>query len=410
MDTSQNIGLSEERLGRIAPAVRRHIGPEKLSGAVTLVARHGRIAHLESHGFAERETERPMAPDSIFRIYSMTKPITMVAVLTLFEQGVLRLTDPVSRFLPAFADLKVVRDEKSDRVELVDLERPVTIRHLLTHTAGLTYHYGENGVVEQMYRESQLFADDPLGTLVDHLATMPLAFQPGTQWRYSVAHDVAARVVEVATGMAFGEYLDLAIFRALRMGDTGFYVPAGKLDRLTAEYGLADIREPDMTSSTWSAVGVQDPVPHRLRRPGDGPESRPNELYRGGHGLVSTAEDYYRFCQMLLNGGRLDGRRILSRKTVELMTSNHLSTSQIPPDWADPGIGFGLGVRVSMDPAQSQMLGTVGEHGWSGAAGTYYWVDPQEQFIGIFMSQFQPGGYFPASADFRTAAYQAIDD
>jgi CubicO group peptidase (beta-lactamase class C family) len=223
-----------------------------------------------------------------------------------------------------------------------------------------------------------------------------------------VAHDVVARVVEVAGGEPFGDYLRRAVFDPLDMRDTGFYVPEEQLGRFTAEYGYGDVLESDMTST--KLAGGEAPQARLLRGPKDGLESSFHDVHRGGHGLVSTASDYFRFAQMLLNGGRLDGVRILSRKTVELMTSSHLTPEQLGPDWVDPGAGYGLGVRVATNPAGSGMLGSVGEHGWGGAAGTYYWVDPVERFIGVFMMQFQPGGAFPAAGDFRVAAYQAIDD
>jgi len=408
MVRAEDVGLSVERLSRIDGAVGRHLGPEKVAGAVTLVARHGQIAHLRAHGYADREAGRPMTTDAIFRLYSMTKPVTMVALLTLLEQGTVRLTDSVSAFIPTFAELQVVEDETVDEPTLVALAHPVTIWHLMTHTAGLTYHFSEHGLVERMYRSSRAFDPVPLPTFVDRIASMPLAFQPGSERRYSVAHDVIARVVEVASGQRFGDYLQTAIFDPLDMRDTGFYVPEDNLDRFTAEYGYADVLDSDMTST--KLAGGEQPRARLLRGPRDGLESSFHEVHRGGHGLVSTASDYFRFAQMLLNGGTLDGARVLSRKTVELMTSNHLTPEQLGPDWIDPGMGYGLGVRVSTNPARSWMLGSVGEHGWGGAAGTDYWVDPVERFIGVFMMQFQPGGAFPASGDFRVAAYQAIDD
>lgn len=405
MVDSTRIGMSAKRLGYIKPAVEQHLGEHKIPGAVALVARRGQIAYLQSFGLAERETGRSMTDDAIFRIYSMTKPITMVAVLTLFERGMLRLTDPVSRFIPEFGTVKVVADEKDPQSALVDVEQPMTIHHLMTHTSGLTYHFGENGCVEEMYRDAAIFAGMPLSELVVRIAKMPLAFQPGTMWRYSMAHDVAARIVEIVSGKSYGDFLRDELFGPLAMNDTGFEVPPSHLGRLTAEYGLGDIVDPEMTGSKLAQLDEKDPTPRLIRAPGD---DVPSE--RGGHGLFSSAGDYYTFCQMLLNGGRLGDKRILSRKTVELMTSSHVRPEQFPPDWLMPGAGFGLGVAVMLDPARAITLGTVGEHSWGGAAGTYYWIDPAEALIGVFMVQFQPGGYFQAGADFRTAVYQAIDD
>ena len=408
MTKPEDVGLSSSRIERIRPAIERYLGEEKIAGVVTLLARRGLVAHLESFGLAGREQGQPMQSDCIFRLCSMTKPVTVVALLILLEQGKVRLTDPVSRFIPEFAGLKVVEDESSSTPDLVNLERPVTIWHLLTHTAGLTYHTSEYGCVERMYREAEIFSEDPLSVFVGNLARMPLAFQPGTTWRYGVGHDVAARIVEIAGGKEYDAFLREYIFAPLGMSDTGFYVPEAGLPRLTSEYGYADWTEPRMTSTNW--MGGEAPESRLIRGPGNGLEAAQHNIFRGGHGLVSTAMDYFRFCQMLLSGGSFHGERVLSRKTVELMTANHLSPGQFPADWWDPGLGFGLGVRVSVDPARSQMLGTAGEHGWAGAAGTYYWIDPAEEFIGIIMFQFQPGDAFQLAGDFRTAAYQAIDD
>lgn len=410
MTVAQKAGMSAARLGRIRPAVEQHIGPEKLAGAMTFVARRGRVVHFEAYGQADREASRPMTPDTIVRLYSMTKPITMVALLALAEEGRVRLTDPVHRFIPEFQRLRVVEDETSPEPKLRDLARPVTVRDLMTHTSGLTYHFNENGAVDRMYREAGLFDEEPLSSFVERIASMPLAFQPGTAWRYSCGHDVVARIVEVASGKSYGDYLEERLFAPLRMVDTGFFVPEVKLGRLAAEYGLHDIRDPAMTGTKWTGLDGSSPRPRLLRGPHEGLEASPHGICRGGHGLLSTAEDYYRFCAMLLGGGALDGERILSRKTVELMTSNHLRPELLLPPWGMPGYGFGLGVAVMTDPAQAQRPGSVGEHEWGGAAGTSYWVDPAEELIGILMVQFQPGGSFGEAQDFRMAAYQAIDD
>ena len=408
-DLYTQAGMSSERIDAIGPAVERHLGNEKIAGVVTLLERKGVRVHFESYGQMEREKNKPMTKDAIFRIFSMTKPITAVALLTLLEQGLVRLTDPVSQFLPAFSRLKVYDGSGPDGMKLVDPEMEVTIRQLLTHTSGLTYHFTEFGPVERMYRTSEISKNKKLAAFVDDLLEMPLAFQPGTMWRYSYGLDVIARVVEIVSGKAFGDYLQESIFDPLGMTDTGFYVPSDKLDRFCAEYGFGHVLEPDMYyTKWWSDEGRLKP---RLIRAGDeGLEAKPHDIYRGGHGLVSTAEDYLKFCKMLLNGGELEGVRILGRKTVELMTANHLQGAQTPEDITGPGWGFGLGVRVLTDVGQCQTLGTAGEHGWSGAACTYYWIDPVEDFIGIYMAQFQPGSFFQSAADFRTAAYQAIVD
>jgi len=406
MITPEDVGVSAGRLARIAPVVERQIGPDKLAGAITLVARNNEVVHFECHGSSCRETGTDMRPDSIFRLYSMTKPITMVALLILLERGLVRLTDPVSAFIPEFAGLKVVRDESAKKLELVSLAQPVTVWHLMTHTSGMTYPTVDGGPVEDMCGDLTPFEFRPLQELIQNLTTIPLAFQPGTSWRYSFAHDVCARIVEIASGRDYSQYLKEELLGPLGMVDTDFFVPPKKRDRFTTEYGFTDILDRNQPLRSTFADGKQ----RRLRGPEEGLEASSHEIYRGGHGLVSTTMDYYRFCAMLLNNGAFGGERILSRKTVELMTAVHVAPDLLPgPDLWDPGDAFGLGVRVSVDPAKSRTLGSPGEHGWDGAAGTYYWIDPRERMIGIFMTQLQ-GGEIPAALDFKTAAYQSIAD
>jgi len=358
----------------------------------------------------DRELSKPMRTDAIFRLFSMTKPITSVALLILLEHGLVRLAQPASDFLPAFGNLKVYDGEDKGDIKLADLTRPVTIHDLLTHTSGLTLPLWEYGPVEQMYRDAKgPPATIALGEFTDKILELPLAFQPGTKWRYSVGHDMIARIVEIVSGKTYGDYLKQNIFDPLGMDDTGFYVPEDKLDRYCAEYGLADLSDPDVTFSIW--LGDEGRLnPHLLRAANEGLEAKSHQIYRGGTGLVSTAPDYLRFCQMLLNGGEYERVRILGRKTVELMTTNNLTDSQFPGDILGPAWGWGLGVRVRLDLGCAQQLGSVGEHGWGGAAGTEYWIDPREQLIGIYMKQFQPGDYFMDYVKFRNAAYQAIVD
>ena len=407
MKTPAKQGMSLERLERIAPAIQQHLGDEKIAGAITLLCRRDEVVHFQCHGLMDRERSLPMRPDAIFRIFSMTKPITVVALLTLLEKGLIRLNHPASRFLPAFDDLKVIKINNDGASNYVELSRPVTLRDLLTHTSGLFYHYHEHGPVEQIYRDRKVFSVKPLRRFIDDLLELPLALQPGTKWRYSAGLDVIARIVEIVSGISFGAYLEETIIEPLGMVDTDFFVPENKIDRYCAEYGFGDVVDPDMTTTRW--WGDEGRLkPHLIRTPDQGLESKPHKIHRGCHGLVSTAGDYLRFCRMLLNGGELEGVQILGRKTIELMTTNHLTENQLPVELLGPGWGFGLGVRVLTDLGQAQILGSPGEHGWGGAAGTYYWIDPKEELIGIYMIQFQPGGYHMSSIDFRTAAYQAI--
>lgn len=410
----EQVGISSERLTRVDTAVNKYISPDKLAGVVTLLARHGEIVQHQAYGLAERENEQPMRLDTIFRIYSMTKPITTVALLMLYEQGLFQLADPVFKFIPAFADLKVYVSGRGDDMQLEALKRPVTIHDLLTHTSGLSYHFLEYGCVEEMYRETDFSsgAELPLAEFVDGLCQFPLAFQPGTRWRYSFAHDVVARLVEIISGQNFAAFLTDNIFKPLNMVDTDFYVPAEKINRFAAMYGSGNLEEGTMTGRTMFAMAMMG-VNKLLAGPTDSLESKPHQAFRGGSGLVSTALDYWQFCQMLLNNGQLNGNRFLGRKTIELMTTNHLAPGLLPYELGGieyPGFGYGLGVNVLIDLGQSQIVGTEGTYSWSGAANTTFWIDPQEDLIGILMTQFQPTSYHLVAQDFKVAVYQAIID
>lgn len=408
----EKVGLSSDRLARIRPVMEKYVGDDKMAGVLTLLARHGEVVHLECIGLMDREHHKPVQPDTIFRLYSMTKPIICVALMTLYEQGHFQLFDPVSKFIPAFGDLKVYAGETASGVRVTGLEREVVVRDLLTHTSGLTYHFVENGPVEAMYREARVSSQKPLAEFVADLLKLPLAFQPGSAWRYSFAHDVVAYLIEVMSGCSLDVYLREHLFAPLEMNDTGFYVPQDKLARFAAQYGSGNIIDPDMTITQWYDI-ARAGVNGRISGPEDSLESTSHNVFRGGHGLVSTAPDYLRFCQMLLNKGELKGKRILSRKTVELMTVNHIMAELLPYEIGgvySPGYGYGLGFRVLMDVGQCQTLGSAGEYGWAGAANTYFWIDPQEEFIGIQMAQFQPSDYHTSSQDFRVMAYQAIAD
>jgi CubicO group peptidase (beta-lactamase class C family) len=408
----EKVGLSSERLARIRPVIEKYVGNNKLAGVLTLLARRGELVHLECVGLRDRETNKPMQLDTIFRLHSMTKPITCVGLMMLYEKGYFQLFDPVSKFIPAFKNLRVYAGEDESGLKLVGPERPVTIRDLLTHTSGLTYHFLEYGPVEKMYREAHVSSQKPLAEFINDLLKLPLAFQPGTRWRYSFSHDVVAYLIEILSGQPLDMYLREALFEPLGMIDTGFYVPEEKRDRFAVEYGSYHYLQPDITLTKWYEDAAAS-INKTISRPENSLESTLHKVFRGGDGLVSTAPDYFRFCQMLLNHGELDGRRLLGRKTVELMTTNHLAPQLLPFEfggsyWA--GDGYGLGFRVLMDVNQSGRMGSVGEYSWLGAAGTYFWIDPKEELIGIHMAQFQPGGFFSSNPDFRTLAYQSIVD
>jgi CubicO group peptidase (beta-lactamase class C family) len=408
VEPAEAAGMSARRLERIRPAMQAYVDRGVYAGIVTLIARRGRIVHTGQFGWRDKEAASPMTADAIFRLYSMTKPIVCVALMTLLEEGRFRLIDPVARYIPAFGAVKVMEGDG----RLADPVRPMMVRDLMTHMSGLSYHFVEESAVGKMYQGGKLLdAQCPLEAAIDDLARLPLAFQPGTRWRYSVGIDVAARLIEVIARRPLGAFLRERLFDPLGMTDTAFGVPPEKRSRLAAMYGRPDViaSGPTMTSefAAWMS-GVND----RLDVSKTYPVDQPDVFMRGGHGLFSTTQDYFRFAQMLANGGELDGTRILGRKTIELMHANHVPPALLPLEIGGlplPGYGFGLGSRVLMDVAQSGAPGSVGEASWSGAAKTHYWVDPKEQMVGLFMTQSMMSFDLP-ELDLRALAYQAIDD
>ena len=389
----EEFGFSAARLTRINAVMQRYVDEKKLAGIVTLIARRGEIVHMETFGKADLAADRPMQRDALFRIYSMTKPITSAAALMLFEEGRFRLTDPVAQYIPAFAEVKVLDHSAGTGGRTVAPVRPITIRDLMTHTAGLSYGFDECHI-DELYREHvwkplETHPDLPLADFVGKIAELPLAHQPGTRFRYSVATDVLGYLVQVVSGMPFDLFLKQRLFEPLGMNDTGFYVPPEKQDRLSVNYG------PDKQGG----LKVIDPPEHS-------PFLRPGRAPFGGMGLVSTAGDYLRFAQMLLNKGRWGATCLLGRKTLELMTTNHLPDGVHPFD--DPAMGFGLGVSVLLNLGKAQTLGSPGNFGWGGAANTNFWVDPQEALVGVLMLQFMPSDTYPVTPEFRILTYQAL--
>lgn len=404
-----SVGMSGERLARIAPAMQRYIDERGVVGISTVVARRGEVVHAEQVGHQDREAGVALAPDTIYRIYSMTKPIVSTALMLLHEEAAFQLEQPVATYLPAFGATKVMGADGS----LVDQVRPMEIRDLLTHTSGLTYDFMIDTPVAGMYRDARIMNDASrtLGECVDALAEIPLASQPGERWHYSVGIDVAARLIEVLADQPLGDFLNERIFEPLGMIDTGFGVDDSKLDRLAAMYGL-----PDLVGQGYEAGQLLEAAlsgfNERIDVSETYPTSTPDVYQRGGLGLFSTAADYWRFAQMLVNGGQLDGERIVGRKTLELMHRNHLDPDLLPYELLgrdNAGWGFGLGSRVMLDTAQSAGSGSDGEYGWAGAAKTYFWVDPEEDLVGIFMTQYMTGIHLP-DRDFRSLVYQAIID
>lgn len=393
----ESLGLSSERLARIAPVMQSYIDEKKLAGILTLIARRGKVAHCETYGMQDIEANKPMQVDTIFRIYSMTKTIVSVAAMMLYEENKFHLDDPVTKYIPAFKKLKVYAGPDFTGLKLVDLERDMIIRDLFIHTAGLSYGFFEDTPVDKLYRQAKvLYSENTLETMIEKLADIPLQYQPGRTWRYSVATDVLGYLIQIIANTSLDTLLEERIFKPLGMQETAFYVPEGKHDRFAVNYTLAK----------EGGLKVLD-------HPSTSQFSAPRPFLSGGGGLTSTTADYLRFAQMMLNQGHLDGTRLLSRKTVELMTLNHLRPDQMPISLGGnifKGYGFGLGVRVLVDVAQSQMISSLGSYGWSGAANTYYWIDPQEEMVGMVMTQFMPSGHYPLSRDFRALATQAIVD
>ena len=315
----------------------------------------------------------PLESDNIFRIASMTKPITSVAVMMLYEEGHFFLRDPVGRYLPELADVRVARLSEATSADDVPTERarrPITIQDLLSHTSGLTYGSFSDTVVDSLYRRTRVGSQPTLAEMMTELGELPQAYQPGTRWHYSLSTDVLGRLVEVVSGQSFDVFLRERIFDPLGMVDTGFHVPAPEQDRLTREYGH---QGPERTLTVGDTLGFK----------------RAPTRFSGGGGLVSTAHDYARFAQMLLNGGELNGARILGRKTIELMTVDHLEDG-MPTGFLQPGWGFGLGFTVKTAAGLDGMPGSVGNYYWYGIRGTSFWVDPEENLIGVFMIQIRP--------------------
>jgi CubicO group peptidase (beta-lactamase class C family) len=409
MSSPEAAGMSSARLQRIRPAMESYVRERGVAGISTMVSRRGRIVHEAQFGYQDKEADIPMSADTVFRIYSMTKPIVSTALMLLHEEGRFQLEHPVAQYLPAFAATKVLGADGA----LVDQARPMQIRDLLMHTSGLTYDFMADNPVAQQYRDARIMNDATrtLEALVDDLAALPLAYQPGSRWHYSVGIDVAGRLVEVLSGQSLGDFMQERIFGPLGMVDTGFGVPAEKLPRLSAMYGL-----PDLIGQNYSFVQLFEAAlagfNERIDVSVTYPTGTPEVFQRGGVGLFSTAADYMRFGQMLAGGGTLDGVRVVGRKTLELMHANHLPAELLPYELLglpNPGMGFGLGSRVMLDVAATAGTGSVGEYGWAGAAKTYYWVDPAEELVGVFMSQYMTGMQLP-ERDFRSLVYQAIDD
>ncbi len=384
----EEIGLSSARLARLSAVLVREIEHGRVPGAVALVARRGRLAFFESFGQRDAVSGAPMTRDAIFRIYSMTKPITSVAAMMLWEEGRFLLNDPVGKYLPELGDLKVAV-ERGEDLELVPAARAVTVQDLLRHTSGLTYEFRGAGPVQKMYMGAKVYRRAQ--TSADQIATLgklPLLHQPGTRWEYGRSTDIVGRLVEVLSGQPLSVFFEQHILAPLGMVDTAFHVPPHHHSRLAESFA----NDPE-SGAALQLLEVRNP---------------PN-FESGGGGLVSTASDYARFLQMLLNGGTLDGLRLLSRKTIELMTADHLGPITGASDLLLPGHGFGLGFAVRLRAGIAHVPGSIGQYFWGGLAGTTFWVDPKEQLFALLLIQ-APGQRDYYRTLFRDLVYSAFDD
>ncbi|MGY2049204.1 serine hydrolase domain-containing protein [Methylobacterium sp. JK268] len=398
----ETVGLCAERLERIDGWMRRYVEAGRLAGLSVTVARRGEVAFSRAHGLCDLARNRPMREDTIVRIYSMTKPLTSVAVMMLYEEGRFQLDDPVTRFLPEFRDMRVLTGGSRRTWESVPAERDITIRDLLTHTSGLSYGFMESTLVDAMYRDGGVdfqTAETSLADVVAKAAALPLLSQPGAEWNYSIGTDVLGHLVAVVSGQPFDAFLRDRIIRPLGMVDTDFHVPAEKLARFASNYAYGE---------GGRLTLIDDAL--------EGRYARPRIVPSGGGGLVSTAADYARFCRFILNRGELDGVRLLGRKAVDLMTTNHLRgdlADMGQPRFSESsysGIGFGLGFSVMLDPAKAQILGTPGEVAWGGAASTAFWIDPAEEMFVILLTQLMPSSALPIRRELRVLTYAALID
>jgi len=397
-------GFSTEKLKNIESYLQeKYIDTNRYVGTLTGIYRNGQLGFISTLGLMDRESRKPIERDTIFRIYSMTKPITSVALMSLYEKGLLQLDDPVSEYIPAFKDLNVYSEGIFGNYKTTYPDREMTIRDLLSHQSGLTYGFMERSNVDAAYRELGIEKESQqnLQEFVNVLSTIPLEFSPGTAWNYSVSTDVCGYLIEVISGKTLDMFLEEEIFQPLGMSDTGFYVPSSKTQRLSSNYEYREGQEPILVDDANTGSYINPPT-----------------LFSGGGGLVSTLDDYMAFCKMVLGRGSLDGHRILSRKTLDLMSSNHLTNGKDLRScaygrWSETsytGVGFGLGFSILLDPAASQVSGSKGELAWGGAASTAFWIDPLEDMAVVFLTQLLPSSTYNVRRELRSLVYSALSD
>ncbi|GAB4561988.1 MAG: serine hydrolase domain-containing protein [Rhizobacter sp.] len=385
----ESLGFSRAGLNRLSAALSEQIDKQRLPGVVAMVVRRGKLAYFEALGQRDPASGDAMRPDSIFRIYSMTKPVVSVAAMMLFDEGRLFLSDPVAKYLPEFMHTPVGVVRADGVIDHVPATRAMTVQDLLRHTSGLTYEILAEAPIRKLYARAKIYRRDWTNEdFSKALAALPLMYQPGTVWDYSRATDLLGRLVEVVSGQPLRDFFQTRIFEPLGMVDTGFHVPAEQLHRLAEPFA----KDPD-SGAEVKVLDVREPV----------------AMDMGGGGLVSTAADYARFCQMLINGGQLDGHRLLSRKTVELMTSDHLGGLPSMSDLLPPGHGFGLGFAVRLQTGMAPVAGSEGLYFWGGLAGTTFFIDPKEELYAVLMVQ-APGQRDEVRALFRNLVYAAIGD
>ncbi len=392
-DKPENVGMSSDSLNKIKSVMQKYVDENKLPGMITMVARHGKVVHFEKYGWMD--VGKPMQLNAIFRIASMTKPITSVALMMLYEEGDFQLDDLVAKYIPEFKNMKVFSSQDTNGMLVVDQIKPMTIRNLLTHTSGLS-GVGENTPIDSLYRSANL-SEGTLENMIQKLSKIPLLYQPGIRWNYSRSTDVLGYLVEVISGKPFDVFLKERIFIPLKMEDTDFYVPKEKEERVAAVYAPAD------------SIGIKIIVPDTSDI------SIPVKFISGNGGLYSTVSDYMIFSQMLLNKGEYNGVRLLESKTVDLMTSNQISKKILMPDddFFGPlltGMGFGFGFAIFQESIPSNKIGSKGSYWWSGSANTYFYIDPKEDLIFILMTQFVPNFYYPVFKEFKTIGYHAMVD
>ena len=401
----RDVGLDPTRLARIEKHFSKYVDDGRLPGFHITVSRAGQLAYSTKYGHADVENGKPIADDTIYRIYSMTKPICAVAALLLWEEGLFEMHDQVKWFIPSFADQKVFRSGTLTAPRFEPVTEPMEMWHLFSHTAGMTYGFVYANPVDQMYRNAGFEWGTPrdasLADICDILGNLPLMFQPGTEWAYSMSIDVLGRVVEVLSGMTLGEFMKKRIFEPLGMNDTAFHCEAEKADRLAALYVPNPADKKRVRNDAGGAGALNEPVAHL-----------------GGGGLVSTTSDYLKFAEMLRGGGQLNGTRILSARTIAFMASNHLPNNADLTEFGRPlfsettfdGVGFGLGVSVTVDPVKSKVPGSVGDYGWGGAASTNFTIDPKEDLVYMVMTQLMPSSTWPIRSQLKQLVHQALVD